>query len=147
MSFDTAFMSHGENVAKIRASFLYIFAAFVHFFRRRRLATRQRHLLFALATIHTKAMVPTSLERLPSRSKRRRVVAAARDDDAAAYRPVYIHDILSGELLKEVATYLTPPSRILFAIAITRPNNTISPMKPSWLEAEGLLKIKRAHHL
>ena len=70
-------------------------------------------------------MVSTSLERLPSRSKRRRVAAAC-DDDAAAC-PVYIHDILSGELLKEVATYLTPPSRILFAIAITRPNNTISP--------------------
>ena len=61
----------------------------------------------------------SSLERLPSRSKRRRV--AARDDDAAC--PVYI---LSGEILKEVATYLSPPSRILFAIAITCTNN-ISP--------------------
>ena len=88
-------------------------------------------------------MVSTSLERLPSRNKRRRVAATACGDDAAAC-PVYIHDILSGELLKEVATYLTPPSRILFAIAITRPNNTISPYEAIMARSRRSTKNQRS---
>jgi hypothetical protein len=53
-------------------------------------------------------MASSPLEQLPS-FKRRRVVTA---------RSVCIND-LSAEILKEVATYLAPPSRILFAVAIT----------------------------
>ena len=54
-------------------------------------------------------MASTPLEQLPS-CKRRRVVVAA--------HPVCIND-LSAEILKEVATYLAPPSRLLFTVAIT----------------------------
>ena len=55
-------------------------------------------------------MASSPLEQLPS-CKRRKVVAA---------HPVCIND-LSAEILKEVATYLAPPSRILFAVAVTPP--------------------------
>ena len=51
---------------------------------------------------------------LPS-CKRRRVAA-----HTSARTVVCIND-LSAEILKEVATYLAPPSRILFAVAITPP--------------------------
>ncbi len=53
---------------------------------------------------------------LPS-CKRRRVAA-----HTSARTVVCIND-LSAEILKEVATYLAPPSRILFAVAVTPPSS------------------------
>ncbi len=59
-------------------------------------------------------MASPPLGQLPS-CKRRRVAA-----HHTSTRPVFIND-LSAEILKEVATYLAPISRVLFAVAITPP--------------------------
>lgn len=47
---------------------------------------------------------------------------AANAEERSVARPVCIND-LSAEILKEVATYLAPISRILFAVAITPPSS------------------------